>query len=82
MGTFQQLKINLSIFGALSRRIKKGMKRFYLLGWVFRHFGGGVWVRVSGLSNGYQDLGIVNNEELGLGLALYTPNKSGLISFF
>ena len=36
-------------------------------------------MRVSELSEGCQGLGTVNNEGLGLGLALYTPNKSGLI---
>ena len=38
------------------------------------------WWGVSGLSDGYQGLATVNNEGLGLGLALYTPNKLGLNS--
>ena len=36
-------------------------------------------VRVSELSEGYRGLGTVNNEGLGLGLSLNSPNKSSLI---
>ena len=36
-------------------------------------------VRVSELSEGCQGLGTVNNEGLGLGLVVDSPNKFGLI---